>query len=419
MRALLATAGKDLRRRLRDPVSLAIWCGIPLLIATVMTLAFGGGDDAHTPTAHVLVADRDDSLASDLLVAALGSAGELFLVERVDEAQGRERLDEGGASALLVVPAGFGEALVDGTPAELQLVTNPAQRVLPGIAENALSLIVDAAFYAQQLLGDELRWLKEGPPEGRATFPSLQVAQLSVRINDLVERVAGVLDPLLLELETSVGPQDDGDDEPSGGLGVYMYPGILFMALLFVGQGLSEDLWLERDRGTLRRFLTAPEPLATFLAGKVLGGAALLALVSFAGLLAGVVAFDLRWAALPLALPWLVLSGGLMFALFLLLQLLASSQRAGSTLTSCIVFPLLMVGGSFFPFEAMEQAMPAWLVALGKATPNGWALVHLKAILWGRVSWGALALGALGMLAVTGGLLALAGRRLRRFAGAG
>ena len=36
-----------------------------------------------------------------------------------------------------------------------------------------------------------------------------------------------------------------------------------------------------------------------------------------------------------------------------------------------------MIGGSFFPFEAM----PDWMVRIGKLTPNGWALGHIKDIL--------------------------------------
>jgi len=415
--AVRATAAKDLRRRLRDPTSLAVWCGIPLVIATLMTLAFGGGGSARTPTAHVLVADLDGSFVSDVLAAGLGRAGDLFVVETVGEAEGRARMDDGEATALLVIPAGFGQALVDGTPAELQLVTNPAQRILPGIVQGALSVMVDAVFYAQELLGSELRLLSEGPPEGRKTFPSLEIAQLSVRVNELVTRLVALLDPPLLELETTIESDDRGAGV--GSLGALMFPGMLVMALAFVAQGLSEDLWRERDGGTLRRFLVSPQPASGFLRGKVLAAAALLALVTLVGLLAGLVAFDLPPGALPLAWPWLVLLGVVLFALFVLLQVLASSPRAGNTLTNMIVFPLLMLGGSFFPFAVMEQSMPDWVVAVGRHTPNGWALGQLEAILASAASARTLALGALGMTLLAALLLGLAERRLRAFARAG
>ena len=54
--------------------------------------------------------------------------------------------------------------------------------------------------------------------------------------------------------------------------------------------------------------------------------------------------------------------------------------RAASVLTNSIAMPLLFIGGSFFPFETM----PAWMARIGRWTPNGWALGHLKDILDGR-----------------------------------
>jgi len=51
MSFVLVSAGKDLRRRLADLPGLAVWLGMPILIGTLMTVAFGGGDAA--PKAHV------------------------------------------------------------------------------------------------------------------------------------------------------------------------------------------------------------------------------------------------------------------------------------------------------------------------------------------------------------------------------
>ena len=53
MRYVWATALKDLRRRLRDPLALALWLGIPFVVLSLLSLAFGGGDatpQANPPT---------------------------------------------------------------------------------------------------------------------------------------------------------------------------------------------------------------------------------------------------------------------------------------------------------------------------------------------------------------------------------
>ena len=41
------SAAPRLRRKLRDPVSLLIWLGIPIVIGGMIQLAFGGGGDGR------------------------------------------------------------------------------------------------------------------------------------------------------------------------------------------------------------------------------------------------------------------------------------------------------------------------------------------------------------------------------------
>jgi ABC-type multidrug transport system permease subunit len=42
-----------------------------------------------------------------------------------------------------------------------------------------------------------------------------------------------------------------------------------------------------------------------------------------------------------------------------------------------VLFPLMMIGGNFFPLEAM----PDWMARIGRFTPNGWSMQQLKSIL--------------------------------------
>jgi ABC-type multidrug transport system permease subunit len=193
-------------------------------------------------------------------------------------------------------------------------------------------------------------------------------------------------------------------------MGALFFPGILFMGLLFMTQGLSADIWQERSRGTLRRALTTPQRVTGFLGGKLLAAAVLLVAICLLGNVIGIGVFDLGWAHLPLAVAWSAFVGTVFFAVLLFLQSHASSERTASILATLVLFPLLMVGGSFFPFESM----PAWLARIGRATPNGWALEQLKAILWGRAAVLPLARAFAALAAV--GLVAflLGARRLRR-----
>ncbi len=69
----------------------------------------------------------------------------------------------------------------------------------------------------------------------------------------------------------------------------------------------------------------------------------------------------------------------------------------------------MMAGGSFFPFETM----PPWMAAIGKRTPNGWALQRLKEIVSGRADAADLAAPAVLVAAVIVVLLWTCSRRLK------
>ena len=404
----LLTALNDLRRRLRDPMSFLLWLGIPLAIAAMIRLAFGG-QGGGGPRAEVLVADLDDSFLSSFLLGALSRAegGELpFDAEAVELEEGRRRIEDGDGSALLVIPEGFSEALLEETPCTLELVTNPAQRILPGMVEGALELLVDGSFYVHRVFGEPIQSMLQEPVAGAHTLPDEEVTRISIQMNAIVERVAELLDPPAIQMVVDQPAEEEG----GGGVnfGALYFPSMLFMTLFFLAQGLTEDLWVEKRSGTLRRALTTPNRPAAFLAGKLGSAVVILAAVSLFGLLVGRVAFGLELTNLPLAVAWSAVAGAFLTLLMLLLQIHATSQRAANLLANLVMMPLLMLGGSFFPFEAMPDGM----AAIGRKTPNGWALEQLKTILLGTAEPGALALAFLGLVAVSAVLFLVSCRRM-------
>ncbi len=406
----LLTAKKDLRRHMRDPVSLLLWLGIPLAIAGLIRLAFGGGGDGAGLRAHVLVVDLDQSFLSQFLLGAMGQqqGGELpFEAEAVDLEEGRRRIDDGDGSALLIIPEGFAEAVLEEQACTLELVKNPAQRILPGMVEEALTMLVDGVYYVHRTFGEPLRSILESEPaDGAFTAPNAEVARISVEINEAIENIGELIFPPAIELVVEV-PEEE-DDGPGIDFGVLFFPSMLFMTLFFLAGGLTEDFWVERTQGTLRRALVTPNRAAAFLLGKLLAAVALIALVSAAAHVLGQLAFGLELQNVPLAILWSAVAGAFLVLVLLPIQLIASSQRAANLLGNLVMMPLLMLGGSFFPFEAM----PDWMAAVGKRTPNGWALEQLKAITTGTYDVPSLAVAFGGLLAVCAVLFALCTWRL-------
>ena len=118
------------------PRRCVMWMGLPIVIGALMSLLSSGGGPALK--AHLLVVDEDKSLVSGL-VASAGQQGQLAEYagrsKSLDAAEGRAKIDAGDASALLTIPKGFQDGVLNDRPVTLALVTNPAQRILPGIIE--------------------------------------------------------------------------------------------------------------------------------------------------------------------------------------------------------------------------------------------------------------------------------------------
>ena len=379
--------------------SLATSLAIPLILAVMMSLVFGRGETV--PQGRLLVADQDDSLASNLLLGAFSRdpLGKMLLLEKVAPADGRARINRGDGSALLIVPAGFQEAFLRNRPIQLQLFTNPAQRILPQIVQESLSMMVDGAFYLERVAGDQLRGLATGnaPPDERIASMSASMGHLAT--------LRRYLSPLAMDLETVAV----ADKSESKSFAATFLPSMIFMGLLMIANSLAFDIWRERLMGTLRRLAVSPAPLGAFLAGRLIFVATVFALVALVGLVASRGLAGVPVPNLPAAAMWLTFAGSALFLMMLVVALAASTARAASVMGNLIVFPLAMIGGCFFPFEWM----PAWMARIGRLTPNGWAITQFQAILAGEIDGKQLAVAVAGLTVVSALMFIVALRRLR------
>lgn len=401
MRFLWTVVRKDLGRLRRDPLSLATALGIPLVLVTLITLVFSGGQAA--PQGRLLVADEDGTFLSQALISAFTREpmSKMFVLETTGREEGRSRMDHGDASALLIIPKGFQDAVFQSQPSQLQLVTNPAQSILPNIAEEAVSIMVDGGFYLQRLAAIPLRTITTGQAPSDDT-----VARISVAFNRLGRTLAKYVNPRLIDLELNVTAEKQQNQNVAG----IFLPAMLFMGLLFVGNSFALDMWKEQSWGTLRRLAITPASLPAFLGGRLISLALVLSGVALVGV------GGMRWfahvpvASVPLATLWLILSGSAFYLFLVTIAVHASGPRAANVIGNLVVFPLALVGGSFFPFEMM----PDWMASIGRFTPNGWAITAFKAFVAGSAHTRDFLVGAGWMAAVGAILFLLTMHRLRR-----
>ncbi len=419
MRLFLSLIAKDLRRRLAAPSGVLLSLAIPLAIVGAMALAFGGGGRTGHPQIRIVVADLDNTPLSNIIDGASGNpeAAEHLDIRMVGtREEGLEVMRDEEYAALLIIPEGFSEAILGGRQTEIELIKNPAQSLMPIVAEEcaqvlALYLSVGARFLDPDDI-ERLRKLLEGEGWDDAVGLAASITDVYMRVN----RAEQVLIPPLISVETHEAEEEE-EEEEGGGLSFFawMYPGMLVMGLLFVGLTQMKDLLQERETGTLRRVLAAPVGPGRLLLSKVASVALVVAVALVFLLASGRFLFQIRWGSPP-ALA--AVSVGLVFAVTgfsALVFAVVRTERQGDAFGSVVVMMMSLLGGAFIP----PQVLPEFLRGVSLFTVNHWANESLRALSmgggWERIGQHLGPLIAIGLVLTAGGVTFL---RLRHARGA-
>jgi ABC-2 type transport system permease protein len=382
MRLVLRLVAKDLKRRIRSPLSVLVPLAFPVLFAGMLALVFGGGGEA-VPKVRLLVEDRDGGLLANALKSVFTSqqVGRFFEVRNVKAGEGRGLIEEGEASALLVLPEGLTPDLIDGKPVRLELVRNPAEGILPEIAEQVTLVLVDVLEGGARVLRDPLDRLRP-VLEGTGAAPTdATVAALSVEFKRAIEGAGTFVLPPAITLEGAFGSEAE-DEEPAesespiAAIFLFILPGVAVYALFMVGDGAMRDVVTEAQEGTLRRQLAGPVGAGTILFAKVAFTSllALLALVILSAVGAFFVPRPVDLAAFALVSLAVVLAvSGAAAAIYGF----ARTERLGATVASVLYLVLAFAGGSFVPLGSL----PASLRAVAPVSPFFWGTTAFQKIL--------------------------------------
>jgi len=400
MHFILVTVGKEMKRRFNDPGGLISAIMIPFVIGFLMASVMGGGGTSIK--AQLLVTDLDDSFISQGILGALGQdqIANMILVEKVSRDEGQRRINEGDGSGHLVIPERFGQSWLDREDVALELTVNPSQYISPRLIREMLSSLLDLGEILHKVFGEELKIISQSLESDELV--GITTSAFSANITDKVSGIADLVFPPVLEVE-------DATPEPEGvsvGIALLMFPGILVMAAFFAANGQSSSFWTEKERGTLGRWVASPNAFSTFWIAQWFTAMVLTAVVAAPIMLAGFFYLGISYEKYFTALAWLALTGPILFAVLSLIQVLAPSRKAGSMISTLIMFPLLMAGGSFFPTETM----PKFIATIAQYTPNGRVIEPLKGYLIGEYGASGMFADLWGIMAVTLVLVLLSGR---------
>ena len=190
----------------------------------------------------------------------------------------------------------------------------------------------------------------------------------------------------------------------------FIAPGILAQSVLFIAIFYGISVIWERDLGILHKFLVSPTPRPALVLGKALAaGVRALAQALIVYLLALLLGVHVAWSPWAVGTVALVVAlGAALFATFsLVIACLVKTRERFMGIGQVLTMPLFFASNAIYPVALM----PRWLQIVSHANPLTYEVDALRAAM---VAQGASAYG-LGLdvgvlLAVTAGLVALAGR---------
>lgn len=170
-----------------------------------------------------------------------------------------------------------------------------------------------------------------------------------------------------------------------GDLKVFLFPGVMTMAVLFTSFFSAGSLVWDREFGFMREMLVAPVRRGAILLGKCLGGAT-------AGMFQGMVVLGVAgFVGIPYS-PSLVLTlaGELVVVSFaitafgLLLAVRIRAIQSFMALVQMLLMPLFFLSGALFPVSGL----PGWLAVLTRVDPLTYAVDPLRRAVLAHVGGG-------------------------------
>jgi ABC-2 type transport system permease protein len=329
IRRVLAMARKEVAHVRRDPGTLYLAIGMPILLIGI----FGFGVRFDADDLPVALVDMDGTVESRELAEQLFASGDLREVASVTDVPAAEYLLRSNkAVAAVVIPPEAGEKLTLGEPLSLQLLVDGTDGTIANmLMANAESI---AAAVSAQL--------------GRQR-PAFAVS-VATRYN------------------------------PTGESAMFLLPGTICYVLALVSVLLTAlAVAREWERGSMEQLFATSVGIPEIVLGKLLPYLGLGALDVLLSLALGAAVFDLPFRG-PL---WLVGLGALIFILGmlgqgLLISIVTRSQMLATQLGALsAMLPSLLLSGFLFPTENLPW--PMWL--LSHIVPARFLVALLRTVL--------------------------------------
>lgn len=335
---------KDLLILLKDRGTYINLFALPLIFSVVLTLAlggvFGGGSSKSPVVVPVAASTQQAKETAKLFTHIPGITW--------------KRMSAADARAAVSKSTSLGAVLVSDSGAKITFYEDPAQLTNAKLVYGEISSVVTAKQLSQQqsAAASSTAASSTGIQAAASPAPAAPVTVAATR--------AG----------TSAKAQQPTAAEQ-------YIPGFTVAFLFFIASTIAQYMFMERDRGTLRRLMASPVSKASILTGKLLpnvivGFGQVAVIFAVGRLLFGMNLGD------PLALFLITLAAVAAANGFgLMITALSKTQAQATGLATLFVFLLATIAGCYVPIAFM----PPFMQNLTWITPQGWAMHAFQDIL--------------------------------------
>jgi len=387
MNAIFTIALNDLRIFFAQRGNLIGLVVLPVLFTLVLGWAFGGNDD-DPQRLRVDVIDRDQTDASARFLHQLRAANDALVLcpydndaadfcsledEPLDHTRALQRVRSAESAALLVIPAGYADALAQVEPAQIDFYAT-GDPALPHPVEQTINAVLQRVNSAALTAGVTDALL--GALDAQTNLGALVTTTRDQFVQNLYAEAQVLVEqrPLAVQYVSTTG--DEGDATGSGfGQSV---PGMGSMYVMFTVLGGMAVLVRERQQGTLQRLTVLPIVRAQILGGKALTYV-ILGLIQFGivfavGLLVGLDFGHNPLILLPVMLAFVFCCTAITFALAPRMQ----SETQANGVARLLSLSLAPLGGAWWPLEIV----PDFMRRIAYLSPVAWAMDAFHSVMY-------------------------------------
>lgn len=368
----------DLRIFSRDIPSIIYLFITPVIVIAIASFALSGLWNASTEVFRIPVVQLDKGELAEEFMKHLRQVDALKLETSFLENGRRYPMDEVRAQrmikerkAAIIIPEDFTGRVRHGKLAEIIVLQDPADRVVPSVVADITRSIISRFVIASASL--------------QATQEAVRVIRKDVLLQGgdvdprpALRQAASVADALVDAPPLRVTVREAASTGHKVTPFEANVPGYAVMFILFGTTGAAGSILQEKEEGTIRRLLTTPVSRVSILGGKMTASfiqALSQAIILFA---VGHFVFGMWLGKNLLALILVILAT--CFAstgLGMLLAALCRTRNQVTGISVLIVLSMSSLGGSWWPL----YIVPEWMQKIAHITITAWAMDGFNALL--------------------------------------